>query len=31
VLGNCKNPSGGPAGPVSSTCSSVGSCMNLGS
>jgi len=31
VLGNCKNPSGGPAGPVSSTCSSVGQCNSLGS
>lgn len=31
VLGNCKNPSGGPAGPVGSTCMSVGACMNLGS
>jgi hypothetical protein len=29
VLGHCKNPSS--AGPVSSTCTSVGSCMVIGS
>jgi hypothetical protein len=31
VLGNCKNPSGGPSGPVGSTCSSTGACMTFGS
>lgn len=31
VLGHCKNASGGPAGPASSTCTSVGACMTQGS